>query len=105
MLKFAVDMIFKAPLELLAAAVLFWVPFALPVVVLKFGVLYDMLSLSVIICVAIYFTLAAVVGTLALKNALIHYLLDARANGTLIADEGKKAKSDVQADEEEDAEE
>ena len=98
-LRNAVDMIFKAPLELLAAAVLFWAPFAM---------LWRWTGLflyAFMIFVTVYFTLAAVAGTLALKNALIHYLLDARANGTLIADEGKKAKSDAQTDEEEDAEE
>lgn len=86
-LRNAVDMVFKAPVELLAAAVLFWAPFAM---------LWRWTGLffyAFMIFVTVYFTLAAVAGTLALKNALVHYLLDARANGTLIADEGKKAET------------
>jgi hypothetical protein len=55
------------------------------------------------IFVTVYFTLAAVAGTLVLKNALLHYLLEARAEGTLIADDGKKPEPKDESDEEEDA--
>lgn len=82
-LRNAANMVFKVPLELLAAAALFWLPFAM---------IYQWLGIflyAIMIFVTVYFTLAAAAGTLALKNALIYYLLEARAAGTLIADEGK----------------
>lgn len=91
-LRNAVDMVFKAPVELLAAAVLFWVPFAM------LWRWTGWFFYAFMIFVTVYFTLAAVAGTLALKNALVHYLLDARANGTLIADEGKKAETKAKED-------
>lgn len=96
-LRNAVNMVFKVPLELLGAAVLFWAPFAM---LWRWtgAFLY-----AFMIFLTVYFTLAAVAGTLVLKNALVHYLLDARATGTLIADEGKKAEHEDDPDEEEDA--
>lgn len=82
-LRNAVNMVFKVPLELLVSAVLFWAPFAM---------IYRWLGAflyAIMIFLTVYFTLAAAGSTLALKNALLHYLLEARASGTLIADEGK----------------
>lgn len=96
-LRNGVNMVFKAPLELLAAAVLFWVPFAM---LWRWTGLF---FFAVMIFITVYFTLAAVAGTLVLKNALLHYLLDARATGTLIADEGKKPESNDDSNGEEDA--
>jgi len=96
-LRNSVNMVFKVPLELLGAAVLFWAPFAL---------LYRWLGVflyAFMIFVTVYFTLAAVAGTLVLKNALLHYLLEARAEGTLIADDGKKPEPKDESGEEEDA--
>lgn len=93
-----VNMVFKVPLELLAAAVLFWVPFVM---------LYrwtGALLYSIMIFLTVYFTLSAVAGTLVLKNALIHYLLDARANGTLIAPEDNKKQESPETEEEDEDE-
>lgn len=96
-LRNAVNMVFKVPLELLAAAALFWVPFAM------LWRWTGMFLYAIMIFLTVYFTLAAVAGTLVLKNALLHYLLDARATGTLIADEGKKPEPEDDSEEEEDA--
>ena len=96
-LRNSVNMVFKVPLELLGAAVLFWVPFAM---------LWRWTGLflyALMIFVTIYFTLAAVAGTLVLKNALIYYLLDARASGILLADDSKKDETDADSEAEEDA--
>lgn len=95
-LRNAVNMVFRVPVELLGAAVLFWVPF---VMLWRWtgAFLY-----TIIIFLTVYFTLAAVAGTLALKNALIQYLLDARVDGTLIADEGKKPEPEDAPHEQED---
>ena len=94
-LRNAVNMVFKVPLELLGSAVLFWAPF---VMLWRWTGLF---FYAIMIFLTVYFTLAAVAGTLALKNGLIHYLLDARASGTLIADDSKKHQPEVDAEEEE----
>lgn len=91
-LRNGVNMVFKAPLELLGAAVLFWVPFAM---------LWRWTGLFVymlMIFVAAYFALVAVAGTMVLKNALIYYLLDARATKTLLEDDGNKFKQEKDED-------
>lgn len=90
-LRNGVNMVFKAPMELLAAAALFWVPFAM---------LYQWTGwfiYAVMIFVAAYFALAAAAGTLVLKNALMFYLLEARVTNTLLEDDSNAAK---QSDEE-----
>lgn len=84
----AVNMIFKYPLYLLGAAVLFWLPVVLGV--LWFSIFY----MAALIFLAVYFTLASLGCTMLLKEPLIDYLLDARANGTLLSEEGKKKETD-----------
>lgn len=82
--------LFCRPLELFASAALFWAP----VIV---GLLWSIMQLThwAIIVLAVYYTLAALVSTMLLKNVLIRFLLDARANGTLIAEEGANASKEV----------
>lgn len=94
-LRNAANMVFKVPLELLGAAVLFWVPF---VMLWRWTGLF---FYAIMIFLTVYFTLAAVAGTLALKNGLIHYLLEARASGTLIADDSKNHQPETAENEEE----
>lgn len=73
---------FRRPFELFAAAALFWAP----LVLFRF---YLSLFMNVImVLVAAYFALAAVCGTMVLKDPLIDFLIDARADGTLLAEEG-----------------
>lgn len=93
-LRNAVNMVFKAPLELLGTAVLFWVP----VIVLRGWPGYFIMAGMIFI--AVYFVIVAVVGTMLLKNTLIHYLLDARANGTLIKDEQNQPQQTEKTEEE-----
>lgn len=95
----AVNMIFKYPLQLLAAAVLFWLPVVLGV--LWFSIFY----MVALIFLAAYFTLAALGCTMLLKDALVDYLLDARANGTLLAEEGKRKEAEPEEETYEDDEE
>ncbi len=87
-----VNMIFKYPLYLLGAAVLFWAPAVLALL------WFDIFYLAALIFIAVYFTLAALGSTMILKGPLIDYLLDARANGTLLAEEGKKTEKPAPAD-------
>lgn len=79
--------LFCRPLELLISAALFWAP----VIV---GLLWSIMQLThwALIVLAVYYTMAALVSTMLLKNVLIRFLLEARANGTLIADESAQAK-------------
>lgn len=78
---------FRRPVELLAAAGLFW----LPLVLFRFCLVWftaDVLMTAALVLVATYFSLAAVCGTLILKDPLIEFLIDGRADGTLTAEEG-----------------
>ena len=84
----AVDMVFKAPIALLGAAVLLWLPVIL--VLLFFNIFYY----TALIFLALYFTLATLGVTMVLKNALVQYLIEARASGTLLAEEGDVKKKE-----------
>lgn len=87
-LRNGVNIVFKAPIELLGAAALFWLPFAM---------LWRWTGLFMYACmifITAYFALAAVVGTMVLKNPLIYYLLEARATNTLLEDDGNKFKQE-----------
>ncbi len=95
----ATNMVFKAPLQLLAAAAAFWLP-----VVLGF-LRFDIFWFCLIIFLAFYFSLAALVATMVMKNTLIDYLVDARLDGVLLAEEGKERTDDEEEDDEEDNEE
>ena len=90
----AVNMVFKVPLELAICAIGFWLPY-LMIFIWSVGVWY-----VAMIFITVYFVLLATGGTLLMKNALIQYLLQARKEGILIADEGKKKESDDEAEEE-----
>ncbi len=95
----AVGMVFKAPLPLLCAAALF----CLPVLMAWFFV--DTFILIALVFIGFYFTLAALVITMVMKDTLICYLVDARADGTLLAEEGGRRGQTEPENEEEDAEE
>ncbi len=83
-----VSMVFKAPLQLLGASALFWLPFIM-------GMLWPVyLYFTIIIFVAAYFPLIGLVTTILLKNILIEFLLIARKQGTLLAEEGAGAREE-----------
>lgn len=89
-LRNAVNMVFKVPLELLVAAALFWAP-----VVMLFlwpGIFYYL----IMIFVTAYFAMIAAGITMLMKNALIHYLVEARTAGTLLAEEGRLGEKETQ---------
>lgn len=95
----AVNMVFKVPVELFGSAVLFWLPVLL--CLLWFDIFYG----ALMILIAVYFCLAALGATMLLKNALMQYLLEARANGSLLAEEGKVRDDDFDPEEYDDTEE
>ena len=93
-LRTAVNMIFKVPLELALCAVAFWLP-ALLVFLWPYGLWH-----LAMVFITVYYVLLATGCTMLTKNALIHYLLEARKEGTLIADDGKKKEeTDDESDE------
>lgn len=73
---------FRFPMELLAAAALFWAP------LLLFVFFPEWFIYAIMIFIAAYYALAAVCGTMVLKEPLIDFLIEARADGTLLAEEG-----------------
>lgn len=89
----AVNMVFKAPLQLIAAAILFW----LPVVMVMF--LTGYFALSALVWVCAYFTIAALVTTFLLKQTLLEYLVAAREEGVLLAEEGRFRYGDYEEEE------
>ena len=91
-LRNSVNMVFKVPLELLACGGLFWAP------LIMFFAWFGMFWHVMVIFLTVYFVLVAAVGTLLMKNALVHYLLEARKEGILIADEGKKKESEQESE-------
>lgn len=84
-LRNSASMVFKVPLQLLVVAAVMW----LPVIMAFFWT--DIFMLVWMIFVAVYFTLAALGSTILLKEALMAYLVEARAEGTLLAEEGAGA--------------
>ena len=80
---------FRHPLELLAAAAMFWAP-------LGVALLWDVSIFFqfAIVVVAVYYTLAALVSTMLCKKPLLEFLLAARADGTLIAEEGARSTTE-----------
>lgn len=83
----SVGMVFKAPLQLLVSAGMFWGPLWLSYAdsIMGLGLFYP----CIMIFIAIYFVLIALATTILLKGTLIDYLIDARIHGTLIAEEGR----------------
>ena len=80
----ATSFVFKGHIYLLASAGLFWAPVLL-------GVFRpDILYLTLLIFLFAYYPLQGWVTTLALKGTIIDYLIDARAEGTLLREEGRR---------------
>ena len=78
-----VNMLFKGTVGLLVGAGLFWAPVVVFCLV-DGWIVYELAM--VLVCA--YFALTALVTTALLKNPLIDVLLQARADGTLTAEEG-----------------
>lgn len=90
----SVNLVFKAPVMLLGAAVAFWLPVLLAL--LRFDLFYY----GLLIVIAAYFPLAGLCSTVALKQALMDLLIEARADGTLLAEEGKQREAEEEEEDE-----
>ncbi|MBQ8358776.1 MAG: DUF624 domain-containing protein [Oscillospiraceae bacterium] len=91
----ATNMVFKAPLMLLGAAALFVLPVLLALL------WFEAFFFAIMIFIAVYFPLAALVTTMLLKNTLMQYLIAARADGSLLAEEGRQKEASTEETEEE----
>lgn len=92
-LRNGVNMVFKAPIEMLGAVALIWLP------ALLFLYSFPLFYYVGIVFVAVYFSLVATVATLVLKNALLYYLLEARSTDTLLEDDSNWAKKEEEDEE------
>lgn len=93
-IKNATSFVFKAPLQLLVAAAAFWAP------VLLFFYRFDYFFYFAMIFVVAYFTLVGLATTILLKDPLMEYLIEARAEGTLITEEGRQIDNEDDEEEE-----
>ena len=75
-------------IKVLGMAAVFWLPIFLLLL------WTEVFALATIVFLAVYYTLAALLTTMALKDNLVDFLLDARADGTLLAEEGRQRSED-----------
>lgn len=92
----AANMFFKVPLTMAIVGALMWFPVLLMALAPKYFAYFIMAF------VMAYFILAALGITMLMKNTLLEFLLDARADGTLTSEEGKRKE---ESQEEEDPDE
>ena len=90
------NMFFKAPLTLAVVGALMWFP-----VVLAFLANEIFFYFAMVFIVA-YYMLAAVAITMIMKNTLLEFLLEARADGTLLSEEGKQKEDAQEKEDDED---
>lgn len=91
-------MVFKVPLQLLVCAALFW----LPLLMLIF--LGELFANLIMIFVVAYFMIAGLATTILLKNALMDFLVEARKEGILLAEEGRVIEKEETEETEEESE-
>lgn len=95
----AVNMVFKAPLQLLICGILFWLPAVLGLLLTAY------FYLGALIFIGAYFAIAALVITFVLKHTLMGYLTVAREDGALLAEEGRVVYGSDTDEDDEDYEE
>lgn len=71
-------------IKVLGMAVVFWLP------ILLLLLWPEIFALAIIVFLAVYYTLAALLTTMVLKENLVEFVLEARAEGTLLAVESKQ---------------
>lgn len=81
----AANMVFQAPLQLFGSALACWLP------VLLFLLLPNIFISTILLYVAIYEIAVGFGVTMLMKQTLIVYITEARANGTLLAEEGRRS--------------
>lgn len=95
-LRNTVSLLFKGPLGLLVGGGMLWAPAVVFCLVQNaVGLLYELVT--VFVCV--YFALAAYATTALMKEPLTYFLVQARADGTLTAEEGLRPQPEEDEDE------
>lgn len=89
-LKNVMTLLFKGLIPLLICSALFWLPVILLLLV-NAWIVYE----SVMILICAYFVLIALVETMSLKGALTAILLDCRARGIIVEEEGAAKESEA----------
>lgn len=91
-------MFFKAPLQLALVGLLMWFPLLLAFFSFQYFFYFIM------VFIVVYYMLAALGITILMKNTLLDFLAEARAEGTLISEEGKRKEDSEERPDEENAE-
>lgn len=86
----AVNMVFKAPLQLAIMGALMWFPLMLALLAFNYFFYFIM------VFIVAYYMLIAFGITMLMKQTLLDYLLEARAQGSLLAEEGKKKEENAE---------
>lgn len=92
------NMFFKEPLTLAIVGLLIWFPLLLAVFAFQYFFYF------VMVFVVAYYMLVALGITMLMKNTLLEFLLEARANGTLLSEEGKRREGDSEEKEDDENE-
>lgn len=86
----AVNMVFKAPLQLAIMGALMWFPLMLALLAFNYFFYFIM------VFIVAYYMLIAFGITMLMKQTLLDCLLEARAQGSLLAEEGKKKEENAE---------
>ena len=85
-IKNTVNLVFKGFVQILFCAALFWLPVILLLLV-NAWIVFE----TILILLCAYFVLLALVCTMSMKNNLMAVLIDCRAKGLIVAEEGANA--------------
>ena len=96
-LRNAASMFFKVPLQLAVVGLLMWFPLLLALFSFQYFFYFIM------VFIVVYYMLAALGITMLMKNTLLEYLVEARAEGSLTSEEGKRREEDSEERQDEDA--
>ncbi len=83
-LRSALQLMKTAFVKVLGMAIVYWLP------VFLLLLWPEIFALATIVFLAVYYTLAALLTTMVLKENLVEFVLEARAEGTLLAVESKQ---------------
>lgn len=88
----AASMVFQAPLQLFGSALACWLP------VLLFLLLPNIFLSTILLYIAIYEIAVGFGVTMLMKQTLVLCITEARANGTLLAEEGRRGENQTQGE-------
>lgn len=89
----AVNMVFYAPLQIFITGLLMWLPIMMAIFFPQY------FWYLIMVFVVAYYILASLGITMLMKKPLIHYLVQAREQGTLLVEEGKQRQTEKESQE------